>query len=263
MINNAVPLSKDLVRLKGFGNLFRQENKKWWGTRRWWTQCLAWVLIINGTLAINMILDDSQRDLVSDGFAMFIIYLFVFTSMGIAVWSQGVIIGEKQTGTAAWILSKPVSRSAFILSKGVAVYINGVLIMIVLQCLIAYLQISFAAGHLIAMTPFIWALFLAALHLLFYLALSVMLGTIFDNQGPVIGIMFTIIIGLELLDDYIAQVFPLLANTFPTTLRSVTPILALGKEAFSGEHLVPVLAMPVWAIVFIAIAIWRFEREEL
>ena len=30
---------------------------------------------------------------------------------------QGVVIDEKKSFTAAWILSKPVSRNAFILSK--------------------------------------------------------------------------------------------------------------------------------------------------
>jgi ABC-type transport system involved in multi-copper enzyme maturation permease subunit len=41
----------------------------------------------------------------------------LFGPIGVAVLAQGAIVGEKQSGTAAWVLSKPVSRSAFILAK--------------------------------------------------------------------------------------------------------------------------------------------------
>ena len=39
---------------RGFANLLRKENGEWWHTRRWWTQSLLWLLIINGILALAL-----------------------------------------------------------------------------------------------------------------------------------------------------------------------------------------------------------------
>jgi len=44
----------------------------------------------------------------------------IATAIGVAVLAQDALIAEKHSGTAAWVLSKPVSLSAFILSKVIA-----------------------------------------------------------------------------------------------------------------------------------------------
>jgi len=53
--------------------------------------------------------------------------------------AQDAIIGERQSGTAAWVLSKPVSRPAFILSKLVAGAIGLLVTGIVIQGVVAYI----------------------------------------------------------------------------------------------------------------------------
>ena len=37
--------------------------------------------------------------------------------IGVIVTVQGAIVGEKELGTAAWVISKPVSRASFIVAK--------------------------------------------------------------------------------------------------------------------------------------------------
>jgi len=53
---------------------------------------------------------------------------------------QGTIIGEKDQGTAAWMMSKPVSRTSFIMSKIVAhtfgFLITAVLVLAILVAVI-------------------------------------------------------------------------------------------------------------------------------
>jgi len=43
---------KDAGRLQGYDNLARREHASWWRTRTWWTQALIWIAIIDGMLAM-------------------------------------------------------------------------------------------------------------------------------------------------------------------------------------------------------------------
>src|SRR5512135_751411 len=41
--------------LQGFGNLFANENERWWKTPRWLVQVLVWLVVVNGLLAIGLL----------------------------------------------------------------------------------------------------------------------------------------------------------------------------------------------------------------
>ena len=159
--------------------MLRVENSKWWKTRRWWVQSLVWLISINGIVALD-IQGSSQNGVTirADGIELVLIFLHMFTAVGVAVFMQSAIVGEKQSGTAAWILSKPATRSAFVLSKALATLVASLLILIGLQALVAYGQISYASGSLFPVMPFMMGVGMAALHLAFYLTLTLMLGTI-------------------------------------------------------------------------------------
>ena len=114
----------------GFRPLFVKENRKWWGTSRWWVQLLLWVIVLNGLLATILfvlptlttpegepVMPDSPID---GGIQIFFGIGALALAIAVPVLMQDEIISEKQSGTADWILSKPVARSAFILSKAAA-----------------------------------------------------------------------------------------------------------------------------------------------
>ena len=46
-----------------------------------------------------------------------VVDIMVASVIAVVAKTQGAIIGEKQLGTAAWVLSKPASRRAFVLAK--------------------------------------------------------------------------------------------------------------------------------------------------
>ncbi len=110
------------------------------------------------------------------------------TAIGVAVLGQGAIIGEKQSGTAAWVLSKPLSRSAFITAKLIALSLGVVTTAIALQCAVACSQTAAAAHLFPALLPFIAGPGVVALHTFFYLALTVMIGGFVSSRGAAIGI---------------------------------------------------------------------------
>ena len=117
----------------GFANLLRKENRDWWRTRRWWISTIVWLLLING-IAYGMLWtpmpDPSAPNpmtaptvmlppeaAVTGALGNLVIMVGLFTPIGAIIAMQGSIIDEKKSGTAAWIMSKPVSRTAFIVSK--------------------------------------------------------------------------------------------------------------------------------------------------
>lgn len=248
---------------RGFSNLFYQEHKNWWGTRRWWIQILIWLFIMNGIVALAISGDsDPSSNIVTDGVELIVIFAHVFATFGIIILAQSIIIGEKQSGTAAWILSKPVSRPAFVLSKGLATLISAWIIIIVFQGIVAYLQISLANGSFFPANGIIFGMTVAALHLMFYLSFTLMLGTIFNSRGPVIGLGLGFFIGLQMLGGILTQFAPWIVNILPIDLIETVSTVAGNNQGIATFNFMPVIAMVIWSVIFTSIAIWSFSREE-
>jgi hypothetical protein len=54
----------------------------------------------------------------------------------------------------------------------------------------------------------------------------------------------------------------MVGNAPPITLIESVADAIGGTEPLSAFNFNPVLAMPIWSMIFIAIAVWRFGREE-
>ena len=116
--------------------MLRHENAAWWRSRRWWINTLIWLGLINGLL-LGMLTSTSDAgpgmDLQTQGLLVFGVVAGLFGSIGGIIAMQGAIIDEKKSGTAAWIMSKPAARPAFILSKLVANAFALLVIILVIQ----------------------------------------------------------------------------------------------------------------------------------
>ena len=107
---------------RGFRNLFHNENYLRWGGRRWLPATLTWIAILNGFVLLVALANAQDGSMSPTAIALDCAQVFVSigaiaTAIGVVVGVQGSIVREKQLGTAAWVLSKPVSRHAFILAK--------------------------------------------------------------------------------------------------------------------------------------------------
>jgi ABC-2 type transport system permease protein len=251
---------------RGLVNLLQKENDQWWRTRRWWIQSLLWLAVINGTLAVGLwIVPLVEPDLqleVGLAYEFFVRMMAWFPMFAVIVVAQGTIISEKQSGTAAWILSTPVSRESFILAKLFANALGFLVTIIVLQGTVAYLQLSLYGSNLLPIGSFLAVLGLFSLYLLFYLALTLMLGTCFNARGPVLGISIGIAIASMrgvggLLSDYA----PWLVKTLPEALPALANTIVTGKQ-LPSDWLVSIVAISMFSVLFVALAIWRFSREE-
>ena len=248
--------------LRGLDNVLDAELGRWFRTRKWWVQTLVWAGLINGILVL-MVAGEEGAD--SGDLAMaFTVLLSVFAAIGVCILMQGSIVGEKQTGTAAWILSKPVSRSAFVLAKLVANTAGIALTIVLVQGLLAYLIILAATGTALPPLGFLGGLGVEFVHFLFYLTLTLMLGAVFRRRGPVIAIPLVLLFAQELL----LGVFPALARVLPWTLTipldeseylSVAMALMTGSEPLTYLPLATTLAA---SAVFMAMALLIFRRLE-
>ena len=254
----------------GFANLLRKENSLWWGTRKWWVQTLIWLVISNGIIAFilwGIPLINSSADVTLDGsganelISVFLQLETFFASFGVMVLSQGLIVNEKKFGTAAWVLSNPVSRSSIIYSKLVGHGWAMFTILVVVQSLVLYLQLALKAGAFFDPVPFITATGVLCLLLLFYLVLALMLGTLFDSTGPVIGIPIAVGIGMSILPQFLGPLIPWLIAILPGRLGDMA--LAIGAELpLPADWYFPLVSTGVLIVIFIAVAIVRLGREE-
>jgi ABC-2 type transport system permease protein len=250
---------RESARLGGFGNMLRKELGQWWGTHTWWVQTLIWVLILDGITTITALTETATpQEMLAEVVGTFIAVGIGTIGIGTIITIQGVIVGEKQLGTAAWVMSKPASRSAFILAKMLAYAIGYWITAMIIPAVIFITVTGRFIPLPIAMGPFLVGLALMALGQLFYLSLTLMLGTFFSTRGPIAGIGITIIMTGLLLKSLIP--LPVQIVT-PWPLPDVASGLALGTELPSVWP-VPIIATIIWIAVMTAMALWRFGREE-
>lgn len=265
--NSAMTMETGAGWTRGLRNMLAGELVGWFGTRTWLTQIFIWALSIN---AIYLMTALTAKAPDFDVTAIFCIFMGLAGPIGVTIVMQNEVIGEKRSGTAAWLLSKPLSRPAFILSKFVANTLGIAVTMVLAQGLIAYLITGLAAGTWIP--PLDWLAALGALfvNILFYLTLTLMLGVLFEHPAPVIGLPLAFLFAQQFLAPKLAQINPALANLLPWTLaipangsaanaQSVSMALMAGQPA----PLTAVYFALAASAVFVAIAIVVFRRQEL
>jgi ABC-2 type transport system permease protein len=277
--NNEFQVVGNQGQLQGFGNLMKKENRLWWRTSRWWVQTLIWIAIGNGILFMvigvapkmenppgqdsNTQSGESQQSLDVLGLTTFLKIAGIATAIGVAVLAQDTLIGEKQSGTAAWVLSKPVSRSSLILSKVISNSAGILITMVIVPGAIAYLIIFLIAGRAFPILPFAGALGMFFVSLVFWLTLAIMLSSLSNTRGLAIGIPLFLILGFILF----VEIAPLTAEFMPWNLTNevsasqpaMAVALVLGQ---SIPTFMPLIGSLIGCIVFTLVAIWRFQKEE-
>ena len=249
---------------RGLGNVLRGELKSWFATRRWWVQIIIWAASVNLIYFIVALTTPKSRASMDTTLMLFNIFMGLAGPIGVSILMQTVVVGEKRSGTAAWVLSKPVSRVAFIVAKLIANGTGIIVTMILAQGLIASLISTFMLGFPLSVPAFLAALSVHFVNVLFYLTLTLMLGTIFEHTGPVIGIS----IAFLFVQNISMSFFPVLARFVPWTLAipangaanpSIAMNLMTGTEVPS---FMPLYVALLAITVFIVLALWIFQKQE-
>lgn len=253
-------------RLSGFWNMLRQEDGRWRNTRRWLVQSAVWLLLLNGIVAMVLYFDSSVQMGVEGApggspapVELFFMLMGAMTPFGVMILTQNDIVMEKQSGTAEWVLSAPLSRESFILSKLVADSAWIVALLVLLQGA-AFDVVMMAFGRqVVPVVNLLGGLAIQGLHLIFWITLSLMLGAFFKGRGPVLGIPIVLLAFQDLIAELGRIYVPWIPLLLPKRLPELAALVAAGEPLYSA---VPLMVATAWSIVFTLAAIWRFKWEE-
>ena len=190
---------------------------------------------------------------------LFTVFQGLYPVFGILMAMQGTMIGEKRSGTAAWVLSKPVSRTGFILAKFVNNTLAGTIFIIILPGIIGYIEITLIAGLEVSFLRFILGNCALWLHMMFFLTMSLLVGTLFNNRRAVLIVGITFFVLELLLQGFLPPELMVSTIAFPFPDISISEALMIGVPIVS---IWPIIITIVCCIIFVLLAIWRFKREE-
>jgi len=254
---------------RGLGNLLRGEYSAWFKSSRWWKHLLVWFGVINVMMGMMIIASVKER---GDGPPLLLMYSIfggMFVAFGVMIIMQRVLVGEKQSGTAAWVLSKPVTRTAFVASR---LGVNSLAILftsVIVPGVILYITLG-VLSDLGWLSPlgFLAALLMFSLNTFYWIALVLMMGTLFESSSGVIAVpmalFFIFWMGPEVIPalSYVSIYFsPLLLffSPVPEQMNSLAGSFIAGEPVFSW---LPLISTIVSCLIFVAVAIWRFNRQE-
>jgi ABC-2 type transport system permease protein len=252
---------------RGLGNLLQGEYSAWFKSSRWWKHLILWLVIINVMMVIMIIASaDAAKSGEQDPPTHFMYGIFggMFVAVGVMIIMQRVLVGEKNSGTAAWVLTKPVTRTAFVVSRLAVNSIAILLTAVIVPGVILYITLGlFSEVGWLPPFGFIAALLMVSLHTFYWIALVLMMGTLFESSSGVIAVpmalFFTFWFGTGMIPGLI-YVSPLLLISSPDEqINSLSVAFMTGAPVVSW---LPLISTIVACVIFITVAIWRFNRQE-
>jgi ABC-2 type transport system permease protein len=251
---------------RGLGNLLRGEYSAWFKSARWWKHLILWFSIINLMMLIMIFASaDAAKEGTDAPPVLFMYGIFggMFVAFGVMIVMQRVLVSEKHSGTAAWVLTKPVTRTAFVVSRLVVNAIAILLTSVIVPGVIFYITLGLF-GDFGWLSPFEFAagLLMVSLHTFYWIALVLMMGTLSESSSVVMAVpmalFFTFWMGTGILPSLI-YISPLLLTFSPGQMNALSVSFMTGEPVFSW---LPLISTVAFCVIFIAVAIWRFNRQE-
>jgi ABC-2 type transport system permease protein len=179
-----------------------------------------------------------------------------FGAFAAILLAMGSVAGEKDRGTAAFVLSKPATRGAFLGAKFLTIaLVLGLATAVAVVTGWVYTAILFAPP-----SPGAWFVMglLAWLGLVAWAAITFLASTVTGSTAAAAGIGF-----LALLVLSVVAAVPVLGPYLPSGLAAPALAVAVGGPVTLTDVLTPVAATIVLVSAMLAIATWSFRRQEL
>ncbi len=247
------------TRLLGFQPFFRKELTSWWQSRAALiTFGAVGALATVGTLATRIDqwlggvpspdMLDPTANILNGRLEQWVTVAAILTSIGI-------LTQERATGTLAWTLSKPVSRTSVLLAKWAAGLVMLSIFSVILPLVLATVVATLAYGSVpeldvVARYGFV----LMGVPALF-VALNLALATRINSQAGIAAIALAVFAAPYFLGGFL----PLVSELWPTSIGAMAGLVATG----SAPNL-PTVAS--WAICILSVglaAIIIFDLEDI
>jgi len=252
---------------RGLGNLLQGEYSAWFKSSRWWKHLILWFSIINVMMMIMVIASAQEAKNGNEGPPLLLMYgVFggMFVAIGVMIIMQQVLVREKGSGTAAWVLSKPVTRTAFVVSRLIVNSIAILLTAVIVPGVVFFITLGlFSDLGWLSPFGFISALVMISLNMFYWIALVLMMGTLSDSSSVVIAIPITLFFTFAYGPGMVPQLIyisPLMLSFSPAgQINPLTISFITGEPVFSW---LPLISTAVSSVIFSAVAIWRLNRQE-
>ena len=188
-----------------------------------------------------------------DSYAQFLGNLAQLALLVVIITGAAAVAGERRAGTAVLVLTKPLSRAAFVWAKVVANLAVLVIATAIGTALcIAVTAVLFDTSHIAAFLESValW-LVLAAM----FVCLMVFLSAALDRQAAAAGAGLAVYAAIFALTG-----FPAIRDRSPAGLLGANDALLKGRDAALA---MPLAATLVLAVIFVLAAAWAFRRKEL
>jgi len=202
MTHDSSAVKQPFPFLPGLGGLLRGELRRWLG-RRGLAHLVGWTVFVQLLLFDDTTRSDSGGGLAEwRGFDALIHLWWIATPLAAIAISQNALIEERRNQTASWVLSKPVSRSSFVVAKIVGDSAGLIFFALLLQGALVYAwmpEVTPGEGLPIQrpeLTRFLVVVGIHSLIILFFVAMTVCLTTVIPWRGPVaaIGLIVWIVV---------------------------------------------------------------------
>jgi len=170
--------------------------------------------------------------------------------------AMGAVATERERGTAAFVLTKPASRSAFLLAKFIALGVT-LAVSVAAGCALGwiYTTLLFADSSL-PIAGFASLAVLLWLTIMAYVSLTLLGSTLTHSAAGAAGFGF-----LALIVTAILSTLPTIGQLMPTALNDPAAKLALGLPP--GDWLAPLIGCLCFVLIPFGIAVFSFRRQEL
>lgn len=267
-VSGQFQLVKEKGWRRGLGNLLQGEYSAWFKSSKWWKHLAMWFSIINLMMASLILLSPKiarEGGDMPEPIFMYGIFGGMFVAFGVMIIMQRVLIAEKHSGTAAWVLSKPVTRTSFVVSRLVVNSIAILLTSVIVPGVIFYITLGLFSGTgWLSPLGYIAGLLMISLHTFFWIALVLMMGSLFESAGVVIAVpmvlFFIFWMGTSIIPALV-YISPLLLAFSPAPEQ----MNALSVSFMTGASVstwLPLISTVIFSVIFVAVAIWRFNRQE-
>jgi ABC-2 type transport system permease protein len=163
----------------GLRSLIVLENSRWTKSYNLLKSSLLWLTIFNGLMLLVLVYLPRLTGVAADvatAYSLLYQTLSGVCPIGAIIIVHNVLISEKENGTAAWVLSAPVSRASMILSKLIVNLLYTTSIIVVLQSVVSYYIIQYATNVSLPVASYYLGIAQMALYLAFWVTLTIMLG---------------------------------------------------------------------------------------
>lgn len=247
---------------RGFDILLNKEFALWFNTSRWWKQIIIWVVSINLLVFLTTIGTQPDAEMLNETVMLFGIFTTLWTSFGAIIIISGTIVNEKKDGSAAWLLSKPVSRTSYLLTKYIANGFSMLLILVTIPSVLFYIHMGLWSGIWLSFSGLLLVITLLSVNVLVWAALSFLMGTFFSSNAAVTGSSIGILSAIMMVGqnvpgaEYIFSIF----IGIPLVDESAVQILMNGE--LSSQLFTGVIGI-VFVVFMMLVALRRFYKQEL